>query len=71
MRGCLPGGVYPGVSAQGGVCLGGGGCLARGCLPKEVSAQGCVYPGGVWPVNRMTDRCKTLPCHSYVADGNK
>ena len=39
-----------------------------GCLPRGV------YPSMQWgrpsPVNRMTDRCKTLPCRYYVADGN-
>ena len=50
-------------------------CLGR-CLPRGVSAWGClprgVCPGGVWqttaPVNRITDRCKTLPCRNYVVD---
>ena len=64
--------VYPrmhwaGVSPQGW------------CLPRGVSAKGGCLPGGYIPacigadtppVNRMTDRCKTLPCRNYVADGN-
>ena len=69
--GCLPkGGVYlGGVSAQRGVCLEGGVCPGG-------SAQGMAAHRGVWqtpppPVNRMTDRCKTLPCSNYVADGKK
>ena len=56
------GSAQEGVSAQGGVCLGG------------VSAQGSVYPSMHWgrnppPMNRMTG-VKTLPCRNYVADGN-
>ena len=45
------------VSAQGGVCLGV-------CLPRGVSARPPT------PVKRITDKCKTLPCRNYVADGN-
>ena len=52
-RGCLLG---EGVSARGG-----------GVCP-EVSAQGRLCPGGCLP-DRMTDRCKTLPCRNYVASG--
>ena len=38
-----------GVSAQGGVCLGGCVCpWGGGCLPRGVSAWGCL-PGGVCP----------------------
>ena len=52
-----------GVSAQGAVC------------PGEVSVQGVSAQGGNLPdpspVDRMTDRCKTLPCRNYVAEGNK
>ena len=69
--GCLPGGCLP------------GGCLPGGCLPRGVSVQGGlprrVCPGGLsqhalrqtTPLDRMTDRCKTLPCRNFVADGNK
>ena len=62
-RGCLPGGVCPGV----------GGCLPGGYLPRGVSGQWSVCPGNVCsgrgglpqcmlgytpPVNRMTDDCE-------------
>ena len=75
--GCLPrGGLSEGV-CLGGVCPGG--CLPRECLPRGM----CVCKG-VWgvadtlpqtrgrhpPVDRMTDRCKTLPCRNFVAGGN-
>ena len=80
---CLGGGGT--VSAQGNgdvcrgdVCPGGGvfqGLSGWGCLPRGVSAHGCLpgvvcLPRGVSaqsracqtpPVNRMIDRCKTLP----------
>ena len=72
--------VYPSMHwAAGCVCVYprmhcAGGCLPGGICPGEVSALG-VYPSMHWdrhllPVNRMTDRCKTLPCRNYVADGN-
>ena len=57
------------VSTQGGICTGG--VCAQGVSDQGVSALGGMPRGGVWSVNRMTDRCKTLPCHNYVADGNK
>ena len=66
-RGCLPGGVCPGIFSQG--CLPRG-CLPRGfggylpsrCLPREVSAQGCLPDTPPW-TEWLTDRCKniTLP----------
>ena len=59
--GCLPrGGVSWGwgVSAQGGVCIVGGVCRG-GCLPNTP-------PWTEWQTG-----VKTLPCHNYVADGNK
>ena len=40
---------------------------------EGVSAQGGVCPreyGRLPPVNRVTDRCKTLPCRNFVAYGN-
>ena len=61
---CLPG---EGVSARGGGVCSGRGCLLGGVCP-EVSAQGGLCPGGCLP-DRMTDRCKTLPCRNYVAGG--
>ena len=75
--GCLPrGGLSEGV-CLGGVCPGG--CLPRECLPRGMCV--CKGVGGVAdtlpqtrgrhpPVDRMTDRCKTLPCRNFVAGGN-
>ena len=74
-RGCLPRGclhrgvsVWVGVSAQ--VSARGAGCLlwgvssqGRGCMPRGDVSQDPL-------VNRITDRCKTLPCRNYVAGGN-
>ena len=59
LKGCLPGGL-----SVRGVCPGVRGGLSRGCLPK------CMLGYTPPPVDRMTDRCKTLPCRNYVADGN-
>ena len=49
-QGCLPGGVWLGVSAWGGVCLGvfAWGCLARWCLPWGCLPWGCL-PWGCLP----------------------
>ena len=67
--------VYPSMHWAGGYVSQH--ALGRGCLPREVSSQGgclpregvCpevgVCPGGVCP------GVKTLPCHNYIADGNK
>ena len=83
--GVYPGGIcLRVVPAQGGlpvgICLGEGmsarGYLPGRCLPRGVSACGLCIPActgeytSLHPVNRMTDRCKTLPCRNYVADGN-
>ena len=61
----------------GGMSTRGGGCLPRGglCLPGVCVClpRGACLPGGCLadtPVDRMTDRCKTLPCRNYVVDGN-
>ena len=67
--------LHRGVSARGG-CLPRGvsarGCLSRGCLPL-VQGRGCLPTGRASgrhpPVERMTDRCKTLPCRNFVAGG--
>ena len=47
------------------------------CLPREVSAQWVytpidpeAYTPRLW-TEWLIDRCKTLPCHNYVADGKK
>ena len=52
--------VYPSMQWAGAVCI------------PACTGQG-VYPGMHWgrhpPVNRMTERCKTLPCCNYVVDG--
>ena len=75
---CIPVGCVPSPAEAicwGGVCLEGGVCPGRVSAPGgEVSAQGEVSAWGVSarppPVSRITDRCKTLPCRNYVADGN-
>ena len=58
--GVCPGkGVSRGVTAWGGVCPGGRGCLPRGvCIPACTRAD-------THHVDRMTDRCKniTFPQH--------
>ena len=73
---CIPactgqGCVYPSMHWTGGVC--------RGCLPWGVSAQGCVWQTPPRD-QRQTPPCKqkdwqtgvkTLPCHNFVAGGNK
>ena len=79
--GCLPRGVCPGVSAQGGCLPGGRRVSAQGVSSQGVSAQGGVWPGGVCPGGlprgvsglwtEWQTGVKTLPCHNYVADGNK
>ena len=60
------------AQGEGGVWLGV--CVYLGVVCPGV----CVCPGGVSqhalrqtppPVNRMADRCKTLPCRNFVADG--
>ena len=64
---CIPVGCVPSAAVT---VSGRGGSAQGGCLPKMG-----VCPGGVCqthsppPVDRMTDRCKTLPCRNYVADG--
>ena len=45
---------HPGGGRLPGGCLAMVGCLARGCLPRGVSAT---HPPT--PVNRMTDACET------------
>ena len=52
-----------GVSTQEGVICPGGGSLPR----RGVSAEGCLP---LPPVNRMTDRCKALPCHNFIVGSN-
>ena len=64
------GGLCPGVSFQGGLCLGGGGLcpgglcpgglclgggsLSRGSLPSGVSVQGVSVQGGLCPVGSLS-----------------
>ena len=54
-----------------GVCVAGGMCAwQRACMVGEHmhSRRACV--AACPSVNRMTDRCKTLPCRNLVAGGN-
>ena len=53
-----------------------GGVPAEGVVPAGGSVPapgGGVYPSMHWgrhpPVNRITDRCKKLPCCNFFADG--
>ena len=54
-----------GVSAQG-VCDQGV-CVCPGALSASPGGTSARSPP---PMNRITDRCKTLPCLNYVADGD-
>ena len=68
--GCLPGGVYlggclpRGVFAREGICLRGclprGVCMRGGCLPRGYLPRGCLTRGCKPPLNRITDRCKSI-----------
>ena len=47
--------------------------MTRGCVSAQghcLPAQGGHLPEAPPPMNRITDRCKTLPCRNYVADGD-
>ena len=69
---CLPRGVCLGFRClpnvwQGGVCLSSGRCLPL------VGGESACDPGGDLPTPPCESQrgVKTLPCHSYMADGNK
>ena len=58
------------------LCTRGGGATSQGCLgrgaSRGVSSWGVPPPGGLPPVNRMTNRCKniTLPQTSFAGGNN-